>query len=146
MSDPPPSILRMVTLDSSIPTGLQLLHKDAMEEVNSPHGTLYLVTSLVGFLLSLAANIGAVLVIKKKEKTRINKMIMCDCVANIISVGCIVIWQKSVMTTNLGPVCLVELFLRNLLSVWNRLVPVGQRCKNMHKRFKTNRKEEELDY
>ena len=126
-----PTIPSMAAFDSTIPTGLLLLHKEAMDEVNSPHGALYLVTSLVGFLFSLAANIGAVLVIKKKEKTRINNMIMCDCIANIMSVGFIVIWQKSVMTTNLAPVCLVEIFLRNAFSVWNRLVPVGQRCKTI---------------
>ena len=54
-------------------------------DINQPKDTIYLFANIPFSVVTLAVNIWAIVIIRRKEKTGIHHLIVCDCVANIIS-------------------------------------------------------------
>ena len=67
---------------------------EASEEVNQPKADVFILTCLPVLFLNLFVNSVAALVIHKKEKTRLNRLILYDCVANMASMLLLVLYNS----------------------------------------------------
>ena len=68
--------------------GTQLiLNETETKDVNQPKDTFYLMANVPICLVTLVVNIWAVVIIRKKEKTGIHKLIICDCIVNVMSMA-----------------------------------------------------------
>merc|ERR1712223_1494386 len=73
---------------------------------------------------SALVNATAVIVIKKKEQSGLNRLIVVDCYANIVTALVQLLAHLPSSSSRLPPVCLVILVLRCVLMYWNRLTPL----------------------
>ena len=62
-----------------------ILNGTETKEINQPKDTFYLFANLPVSVIALVVNTWAIVIIRKKEKNGIHHLIVCDCVANIIS-------------------------------------------------------------
>ena len=77
-------------------------------------------------VLAVSVNIWAGLVIGKKDNTGINKLIVCDCVANALQMLFDTFYINSpwLILKSLFP-CYIIVFVHGLMLTWNRLVSVA---------------------
>ena len=96
-----------------------------VEEVNVPIGLSYTWANIPIFLLTLLVNAWAVVVIRSREVTDINNLIVWDCGANVATMAHIGFqhspWFVALPTT----LCLLNTFAGIFLLNWNKLVPVA---------------------
>ena len=97
----------------------------ATEVINSPRQFIYLVASLVALPINMAINTAAILVIQRNEKTVINNLVVCDCIANMLSMAIVSFLQSPFAILRSPLLCSVEIFVKFSITVWNRLVPVA---------------------
>ena len=55
------------------------------KEINQPKNIFYFYANIPCSVVALVVNIWAIVIIRRKEKTGIHHLIVCDCVANIVS-------------------------------------------------------------
>ena len=93
--------------------------------VNEPRDEVYLWASLIVFAVTLVVNIAAVIVIGRKEKTGINRLIVLDSFANILT-ALVQMFNLVALTTSSSNdiVCIFDMAMLIILATWNRLVPV----------------------
>jgi hypothetical protein len=71
---------------------------------------------------TLAFNIAAAVVIQGKEDTPINRLIIWDCLMNVLT-AIVTIGERRKLSNEY--LCSIFVFTNVTLSAWNRLVPVG---------------------
>ena len=93
--------------------------------VNEPRDEGYLWASLFVFAVTLVVNIAAVIVIGRKEKTGINRLIVLDSFANVLT-ALVQMFNLMALTTSSSNdiVCIFDMAMLIILATWNRLVPV----------------------
>ena len=62
-----------------------MLNETETKEINQPKDIIYLYANIPLAVVTLLVNIWAIVIIRRKEKTGIHNLIVCDCIANIIS-------------------------------------------------------------
>ena len=55
------------------------------EQINQPKNIFYFYANIPCSVVALVVNIWAIIIIRKKEKTGIHNLIICDCIANVLS-------------------------------------------------------------
>ena len=98
--------------------------------VNEPLDETYFWASLFVFIVTLVVNTAAVIVIGRKEKTGINRLIVLDSFANMLT-AMVQMVNLMVMTTFFSSndiVCIFDMATLLTLTTWNRLVPVIVAC------------------
>ena len=99
---------------------------DNTEIVNDPTDIYVFVTNFPLLIVAITSNIWAGSVIRKKERTGINNIIICDCFINTLTMFFNTFYVQSPwQTKNTLPLCSILLFVQTTLGTWNRLVPVG---------------------
>jgi hypothetical protein len=108
--------------------GLRTFHlePELTELVNQPEEEVVSWSSLAVLSVTLTVNLAAAGVLRSKEDTAINRIIIWDCMINILTILCTtavgpMLWLKF----NSSYLCSVSMFLTTSLNAWNRLVPVG---------------------
>ena len=93
--------------------------------VNQPRDEVYLWSSLLIFAVTLVVNWAAVVVIGRKEKTGVNRLIVLDCFANVLT-ALVQMLNLMALTTSISNdmVCIFDIAMLVTLTTWNRLVPV----------------------
>ena len=93
--------------------------------VNEPLDETYFWASLFVFIVTLVVNTAAVIVIGRKEKTGINRLIVLDSFANLLT-AMVQIFNLMALTSSSSNdiVCIFDIAMLFILSTWNRLVPV----------------------
>ena len=93
--------------------------------VNEPRDEVYLWASLFIFAVTLVVNTAAVIVIRRKEKTGINRLIVLDSFANVLT-ALVQMFNMMALTTSSSNdiVCIFNMAMLTILGTWNRLVPV----------------------
>ena len=93
--------------------------------VNGTRDEVYLWASLFIFALTLVVNTASVIVIGKKEKTGINRLIVLDSFANVLT-ALVQMFNMMALTTSSSNdiVCIFNMAMLTILGTWNRLVPV----------------------
>ena len=93
--------------------------------VNEPRDELYLWASLSVCAVTLVVNTAAVIVIGRKENTGINRLIVLDSFANMLT-ALVQLLNSMALTTSSSNaiVCIFDMAALFILSTWNRLVPV----------------------
>ena len=93
--------------------------------VNEPRDEVYLWASLFVCAVTLAVNTTAVIVIGGKEKTGINRLIVLDSFANVLT-ALVQLLNSMALTTSSSNdiVCIFDMAMLFVLATWNRLVPV----------------------
>ena len=93
--------------------------------VNGTRDEVYLWASLFIFALTLVVNTASVIVIGKKEKTGINRLIVLDSFANVLT-ALVQMFNLMALTTSSSNdiVCIFNMAMLTILGTWNRLVPV----------------------
>ena len=66
---------------------LFVLNVTETRTVNQPKDIAYLMANIPIFVAALLVNISTISIIRRKEKTRIHKLIIFDCIANVISLA-----------------------------------------------------------
>ena len=94
------------------------------EEVNQPGPSWHSWANIPILLVTWLVNIGAVVVIHKKETNGINLMIQCDCVVNVLCMIDMAFMQTKWFQLDSKMLCLVKYFCTYTMVSWNRLVPV----------------------
>ena len=101
------------------------IHIKPSSQVNMPKPRGYLVTNTFFTLVTFVINLWAAICILRKERTKVNTLIVCDCIINMASSVQTSILQSPWILLNSSTTCLVNTFLLHLLNTWNRLVPVA---------------------
>ena len=115
-----------VVLFSLAPTNLTLgLVIGQVEEVNAPISLSYTWANIPLFLLALLVNAWATVVIRSREVTDINNLIVWDCVANVATMAKTSFQQSPWFVAMPTPFCMLYSFIDNFLLNWNKLVPVA---------------------
>jgi hypothetical protein len=109
----------MVVIGGNLTFTLEL---EDTELVNQPVEEVLFWTRLSLFAAALAVNIAAVVVLRQENDTPINRIIIWDCMINIMTMF-ITIVPFNILSN--AYVCSIGLFSNFTLSIWNRLVPVG---------------------
>ena len=93
--------------------------------VNGTRDEVYLWASLFIFALTLVVNTASVIVIGRKEKTGINRLIVLDSFANVLT-ALVQMFNMMALTTSSSNdiVCIFNMAMLTILGTWNRLVPV----------------------
>ena len=93
--------------------------------VNGTRDEVYLWASLFIFALTLVVNTASVIVIGRKEKTGINRLIVLDSFANVLT-ALVQMFNMMALTTSSSNdiVCIFDMATLFTLTTWNRLVPV----------------------
>ena len=94
-------------------------------QVNEAKARVYLFANILIALLTFAINLWAGFSILRKERTGINSLIVCDCVVNVVSSLHSSFLQSPWSILGSPIPCLLNLLLLQLLTSWNRLVPVA---------------------
>ena len=97
--------------------------------VNEPRNEVYLWASLFIFIVTLVVNTAAVIVIGRKEKTGINRLIVLDSFANLLTamvpmINLMALSQALTTSSSNDIVCIFTFAMLFILGTWNRLVPV----------------------
>ena len=66
---------------------LFVLNVTETRTVNQPKDIAYLMANIPIFVAALLVNISTISIIRRKEKTGIHKLIIFDCIANVISMA-----------------------------------------------------------
>jgi hypothetical protein len=108
----------MVVIGGTLTFTLEL---EDTELVNQPvEEVVWIELSLLA--VTLAVNIVAAVVLRQEDDTPFNRIIIWDCMINIMTM--IIINAKQVIFSN-AYMCLILNFSNATLSIWNRLVPVA---------------------
>ena len=94
--------------------------------VNGTRDEVYLWASLFIFALTLVVNTASVIVIGRKEKTGINRLIVLDSFANVLT-ALVQMFNLMALTTSSSSndiICIFDMATLLTLTTWNRLVPV----------------------
>ena len=107
------------------PNPLLAIESVSATVVNEPRDEIYLWASLIIFAVTLVVNIAAVIVIGRKEKTGINRLIVLDSFANVLT-ALVQMFNLMALTTSSSNdiVCIFNIAMLVTLTTWNRLVPV----------------------
>jgi hypothetical protein len=110
----------MVVVGGTLTFTLELedteLVNEEMEEV------VYWTNKVFLLAVTLAVNIATVVVLWREDDTPINRLIIWDCMMNIVSMFIIIVPFHIFHNAYL---CSIGMFTNITLSIWNRLVPVG---------------------
>ena len=103
-----------------------ILADENTQIVNEPRDNIIFIASFPILVLAVTVNIWAGLVIGKKDDTGINKIIVCDCVVNALSMLLDTFYINSPWSIVKSPFpCYIIVFVHILMITWNRLVPVA---------------------
>ena len=93
--------------------------------VNEPRDEAFLWASLFIGAVTLVVNTVAVIVIRRKERTAVNRLIVFDSFANVLT-ALVQMLNLMVLTTSSSNdiVCIFNMAMLLTLTTWNRLVPV----------------------
>ena len=94
--------------------------------VNRVRDEIYLWASLLICSVTLVINTAAVVVIGRKEKTGVNRLIVLDSFANMLT-ALIQLFNSMALTTSSSYqaiFCIFNLAMLFIFATWNRLVPV----------------------
>ena len=93
--------------------------------VNGTRDEVFLWASLFILALTLVVNTASVIVIGRKEKTGINRLIVLDSFANVLT-ALVQMFNLMALTTSSSNdiVCIFNMAMLTILGTWNRLVPV----------------------
>ena len=107
------------------PNPLLAIESVSATVVNEPRDEIYLWASLIIFAVTLVVNIAAVIVIGRKEKTGINRLIVLDSFANMLT-ALVQMFNLMALTTSSSNdiFCIFDMATLFTLTTWNRLVPV----------------------
>ena len=94
-------------------------------QVNVAKARGYLFANIPISLVTFAINLWAAISILRKERTGIHCLIVCDCVLNVVSSLHTSFLQSPWSLLGSSIPCLFSLIALNLLTAWNRLVPVA---------------------
>ena len=103
----------------------QIIEVHDMEIINQPRASAYLWANIPIVLFTLIINCCAVVVIGKKEQNGINKLIVGDCVVNVVVILVMTFNQSPWFIMKSSPPCLMNTSILLIITMWNRLVPVG---------------------
>ena len=93
--------------------------------VNQPRDEVFLWASLFIVALTLVVNTAAVIVIGAKEKTVVNRLIVFDSFANVLTALVQMLNLMGLTTSSSNDiVCIFDIAMLVTLTTWNRLVPV----------------------
>ena len=97
----------------------------SVEVVNQPRDEVFLWASLFIVAFTLVVNTAAVIVIGAKEKTVVNRLIVFDSFANVLT-ALVQMLNLMALTTSISNdmVCIFDIAMLVTLTTWNRLVPV----------------------
>ena len=97
----------------------------SVKVVNQPRDEVFLWASLFIVALTLVVNTAAVIVIGAKEKTVVNRLIVFDSFANVLT-ALVQMLNLMALTTSISNdmVCIFDIAMLVTLTTWNRLVPV----------------------
>jgi hypothetical protein len=109
----------MVVIGGNLTFTLEL---EDTEVVNQPVEDEVYWTRLSLLVATLVVNIAAAVVIWRKEDTPINRLIIWDCLINVMTA--ILLNGERHISSN-AYLCSILLFSNLTLSTWNRFVPVG---------------------
>ncbi len=98
------------------------LEMEDTELVNQPVEEAAYWSRLSLLAATLVINIVTVVVLKRKEDSPINRLIICDCYINILTMFTACLPFRNL---NNAYLCSIWMFFNVTLSLWNRLVPVG---------------------
>ena len=96
-----------------------------VEEVNAPISLSYTWANIPLFLLTLLVNAWALVVIRSREVTDINNLIIWDCVANVATMAINGFQQSPWCVAITFPICIMCTLIESFLVNWNKLVPVA---------------------
>ena len=82
-------------------------------------------TFVVIFIVTVVVNSVSAVIIGRQEMTGINRMIMCDCLVNVINMGASAAFSLNISSSGLILPCTILAFSRMTFSTWNSLVPVA---------------------
>ena len=97
----------------------------SVKVVNQPRDEVFLWASLFIVAFTLVVNTAAVIVIGAKEKTVVNRLIVFDSFANVLT-ALVQMLNLMALTTSISNdiVCIFDIAMLVTLTTWNRLVPV----------------------
>ena len=98
------------------------LEMEDTELVNQPEEDVLYWAKLALLAVTLVVNTAAVVVLRRKEDTPINRLIIWDCIINITKMLINVVTSCKL---NNAYLCSILVFSSTTLGLWNRLVPVG---------------------
>jgi hypothetical protein len=98
------------------------LEMEDTELVNQPAEEEVYWASLALLAVTLVVNTAAVVVLRRKENTPINRLIIWDCIINLLTMFTTCIPFRKL---NNAYLCSIWISCITTLSLWNRLVPVG---------------------
>jgi hypothetical protein len=107
--------------------GLRTFHLEPglTELVNQPEEEVVSWSSLAVTLVTLAVNLAAAGVLRRKEDTAINRIIIWDCLINILTMFNANALRQILWSFNSTYLCSVSVFITFTLNAWNRFVPVA---------------------
>ena len=94
-------------------------------QVNETKPMVFFVANIPIFLATFAINVWASNCILQRERTGLNRLVVCDCVLNVVSSLHSAFLQSPWSLLASSTPCLISTFLLYLLVCWNRLVPVA---------------------
>ena len=77
------------------------------------------------FTACVIVNLVSSVIVGRKETTGINRMIVCDCLFNVINMGAYFFNMSSWRLLGSNQLCTIWLCIRMTLTTWNNLVPVA---------------------
>jgi hypothetical protein len=102
-----------------------LFEPEETELVNQPRDNFWTSPSSLTLLAGiLAVNAAAAGHLRQKENTPMNRIIICDCLLNIMTGFTANSLDMMPWSVNNEYLCSSHLFIFNTLIIWNRLVPV----------------------
>ena len=103
-----------------------VLLEDNTQIVNEPRDMFVFIASFPILVVAVVVNIWAGMVISQKDDTRINKIIVCDCGVNALSMLFDTLFFNAPWSILKSlPPCYILIFAYNIMVTWNRLVPVA---------------------
>ena len=94
--------------------------------VNQARDEVYFWASLPICAVTLVVNMAAMVVIGRKEKTGVNRLIVLDSFANVLT-ALIQLFNSMALTTSSSchaAICILDVAMLFTFATWNRLVPV----------------------
>ena len=99
---------------------------DDTRPVNESINSLLFLANFPLLVVAVIVNIWVGVRIGTKEDYRINKIIVCDCVVNALSMLFDTLYINAPWTILKSlPPCYILIFANNLMNTWNRLMPVA---------------------
>ena len=82
-------------------------------------------TFVVIFIVTVIVNSASAVIIGRRETSGINRMIICDCLVNVINMGAAAAFYLNISPWGSSQLCTVLFFFRVALITWNNLVPLA---------------------